>query len=103
VKFETTVRFDNDFKALPQPHKDLFRALMKDFSAACDAYVAGPGSFGWPRTLRVGRLSSAPGLWEMTWSFTGPDDRATFEFVTVEGEVRVRWRRIGRHGIFTNP
>jgi hypothetical protein len=40
---------------------------------------------------------------EMTWSFAGPDGRATFQFINVQGEVRILWRRIGGHEIFRNP
>ncbi|WP_268968313.1 hypothetical protein [Tomitella gaofuii] len=40
---------------------------------------------------------------EMTWSFASPDGRATFELVTVDGELRCRWRRVGDHGEFTRP
>lgn len=48
-------------------------------------------------------MTSLPGLWEMTWSFSGPDGRATFEFITLDGEPHVRWRRIGTHAIYTSP
>ncbi len=41
---------------------------------------------------------------EMTWSFfSSPDGRATFEFVTVDGELRCRWRRVGDHDVFKSP
>ena len=40
---------------------------------------------------------------EMTWSYASPDGRATFEFVTIDGEVRCRWRRIGYHDVFARP
>ena len=39
----------------------------------------------------------------MTWSFAEPDGRATFEFVEIEGELAIRWRRIGTHEIFGRP
>jgi hypothetical protein len=39
----------------------------------------------------------------MTWSFAGPDGRATFESVTVDDELRCRWRRIGDHPVFDSP
>ena len=41
----------------------------------------------------------------MTWSFASPDGRGTFELVTIDGELRVRWRwrRIGDHGVFREP
>lgn len=42
-------------------------------------------------------------MWELTWSFAGPDGRATFEFFAVDGETAIRWRRVGRHDIFRNP
>jgi hypothetical protein len=48
-------------------------------------------------------MTSAPGIWELTWSFASPDGRATFEFVNREGEVRVLWRRIGDHSIYRKP
>lgn len=61
------------------------------------------GSFRWPARLRVSRPQSAPGIWEMTWNFSGPDGRATFEFVMIDGEQYVRWRSIGDHGIYRQP
>jgi hypothetical protein len=39
----------------------------------------------------------------MTWSFAGPDGRATLEFVTVDGELLCRWRRAGDHDAFKRP
>lgn len=46
-------------------------------------------------------MRGAPGVWEMTWRFAGPDGPATWEWTTVEGEagahVAVRCRRIGGH------
>ncbi len=45
-------------------------------------------------------VQSAPGILEMTLSSAGPDGRATFELVTVDGELRCRWRRVGDHDVF---
>jgi hypothetical protein len=42
-------------------------------------------------------------VWEVTWSFSGPDGRATFEFFVVENERGIRWRRIGGRQIFSMP
>jgi hypothetical protein len=39
----------------------------------------------------------------VTWSFSGPDGRATFEFIGVEGELAIRWRRIGGHDVLRSP
>jgi hypothetical protein len=51
----------------------------------------------------VKSVQGAQGVWEMTWSFAGPDGRATFEWITIDGEPAVRWRRVGGHAIFTDP
>ena len=32
-----------------------------------------------------------------------PDVRATFEWTHIEGDLAIRWRRIGGHRIFKNP
>jgi hypothetical protein len=44
---------------------------------------------------------------EMTWSFAGPDGRATWEWTTVivggATYPAVLWRRVGSHRIFSNP
>lgn len=57
----------------------------------------------WPASLRVKRVGSALGIWEITWSFSGPDGRATFEDVEAAAEILIRWRRIGGHEIFREP
>lgn len=103
MKWRKTPQFDADWGSLPAEHRHAFREQLPKFSAACDAYVASGGNARWPAGLRVSPMSSAPGIWEMTWSFSGPDGRATFEFVTDEGEVFVRWRRIGSHRIYRQP
>ena len=68
----------------------------------CDRYAADSAS-AWPSSLRVKEVEGAPGVFEMTWSFSGPDGWATFEWIEIEGELAVRWRRIGRHDILRNP
>ena len=103
MKYERTPRFDSDFKALKAEHRKRFIAVVPALAAACEAYDADPARFTWPASLRVSSMTSASGIWEMTWSFASPDGRATFEFVRVDEEVRVRWRRIGDHGVYRNP
>lgn len=103
MRFETTPRFDADYASLPIEHRQVFRALVPAFSAACDGYVRDPGGFRWPARLRVRRLVGAPRVWELTWSFASPDGRATFEFVTDAAGALVRWRRIGTHRVFADP
>ena len=55
--------------------------------------------------MRVGRVTGHRKVWEMTWSFTSPDGRATFHLDQDEagGELTLVWRRIGRHDIFKRP
>lgn len=57
----------------------------------------------WPASLRIKGVQAAPGVWEVTWSFSGPDGRATFEYVDADGELAIRWRRIGGHDILRSP
>jgi hypothetical protein len=107
VRFVTTESFEADYRALREDEKRLFRQAVRKFNEACDAAVTGKGTPRWPRALRVKSVVGAPVVWEMTWSFAGPDGRATWEWtvVSVEGESMpaVRWRRIGGHSIFRAP
>jgi hypothetical protein len=59
----------------------------------------------WPEDQAV---VNAPGVFEMTWSFSGPDGRATWEWVSVtdpqgNSVPAVRWRKLGTHRIFREP
>ena len=84
MKFETTPAFDSDYRRLKPEHRTAFRLAVKEkFGPACDAYAADP-STRWPSALRVKPVRNAPGVLEMTWSFAGPDGRATFELITVD-------------------
>ena len=102
MKFEVTQSFEADYRRLSPGEASLFRAALGTFVAACDRYAADPAA-KWPASLRVRDVEGAPGIWEMTWSFSGPDGRDTFEFVQIEGSLGVRWRRIGDHSIFARP
>jgi len=35
----------------------------------------------------------------MTWSMNNPDGRATWEWVKIDGEDGIRWRRVGKHDV----
>ena len=103
MKFETTPSFDADYRRLKREQAVAFRAVVRDkFAPACDAHANNPTA-PWPASLRVKPVRSAPGVLEMTWSFASPDGRATFELVTVERELRCRWRRVGDHDVFKEP
>ena len=105
-----TDSFRADYKKLPQAHKDLFKEAVRDFSAACDRHLIAATPF--PASLRVKDVQGAPGVLKMTWSFAGPDGRATWAWTqvavhyddgTTTHEPAVLWRRIGSHRIFANP
>lgn len=103
MKFEQTARFRSDRAALADEHFDRFRRVVIDqFVPAAERHAADPGA-SWPKGLRVKRVQGAPGIWEMTWSFAGPDGRATWEWIELEGEPAIRWRRVGGHAVFREP
>lgn len=88
-----------DFRRLPRRDQARFRkVVIEEFSPACDVFRSTP-STPFPDRLRVKPVVAAPGLFEMTWSFTGPDGRATFEWIDLDGEPAIRGRRIGGHRI----
>ena len=102
MKFEVTDSFRADRKRLSRKERDLVTEALPTFVEACDRYAANPAA-EWPATLRVKDVEGAPGVREVTFSFSGPDLRATFEWIQIDGGLAVRWRRIGGHGIFKNP
>ena len=102
MKFVVLDAFKADYRRLSVADQATFKRALSAFVAACDRHAADP-STAWPASLRVRKVESAPGIWEMTWSFSGPDGRATFEWVEVGGSLAVRWRRIGDHRIFRKP
>lgn len=102
MKFETTPAFDGDYGRLRREHRAIFRRIVQEsFAPACEAYAQHPER-PWPASLRVKAVRGAGGVLEMTWSFASPDGRATFELVSVSGELRCRWRRIGDHSVFSD-
>jgi hypothetical protein len=103
VKYDWLDRFAADWARLSDEERTLFgRVVRTEFNAACERFARDP-STPWPKGLRVKRLQGVPGIWEMTWSFSGPDGRATFEWILIDGELAIRWRRIGGHEVFDRP
>ncbi len=103
MRYQTSPAFAADWARLTPRERDLFRRVIRErFHQACERYRDDPSST-WPRSLRVRDIEGARGVWEMTWSFAGPDGRATFEWVRIDGELAVRWRRIGGHAVFGDP
>jgi putative SOS response-associated peptidase YedK len=103
VRLTWTDSFAGDWRRLTDDERARFRAVvLEDFHPVCERRRADP-SAAWSAKLRVRAVQRAAGIWEMTWSFAGPDGRATFEWVTIDGEPGIRWRRIGGHAIFGAP
>lgn len=102
MKFDVEDDFVADYRRLTSEERELFRHAIRRIN---EAYAQrGNRPFPqWPASLRIRRMSDTPGVWEMTWSFSGPDGRATFAFVTVGDEIVLKWRRIGNHNIFDRP
>jgi hypothetical protein len=100
VKYRTTERFERDLRVLAKKRQaDLFvDALEKKFKPAAEQFVSDPGA-GWPKGLRVKRVVDTPGVWEFSWSMNNPDGRATFEWITIDAEAAILWRRVGDHSV----
>lgn len=101
MKYETTAKFQSDYRTLSDRDRSLFRSAVKLINAAYAKHLKsqGAGLPVWPTRLRLKPVTDAPGIFEMTWSFTGPDGRATFEFFRAGAETGIRWRRIGDHKV----
>ena len=103
MRFDWLAAFASDWARLSTAERRMFEEVVRrQFHPACQRFREEPAT-PWPRSLRVKRVAGAPGVWEMTWSSADPDGRATFEWVEIDDEPGVRWRRIGGHGIFGRP
>ena len=108
MRFERTDPFKSDYQRLSENERDLFRTAARAFNTARDLFIETRDQSLWPASLRVKGVVNAPGVFEMTWSFSGPDGRATWQWTTInttEGGavLAVRWRRLGDHRIFREP
>lgn len=100
MKFQITPAFEGDWARLSKAERATFQKVVEErFHPACERRRADPAA-PWPTSLRVKDVEGAPSVWEMTWSFAGPDGRATFEWIEIKDEPGIRWRRIGGHAIF---
>jgi hypothetical protein len=102
MKYARTPAFNGDWNRLSATEKDMFRDAVRRFRVAAEQIAIDPTA-RWPPALRVRDVEGAPGIWEMTWSFSGPDGRATWQWTQIYGERAILWRRIGRHNIFREP
>lgn len=101
MKYRRTPPFLADYNRLSTWERELFlQAVHKMIEARRREPDRIPR---WPASLRVKPVREAPGVYEMTWSFSGPDGRATFDFTSEGDEPILRWRRIGGHEILREP
>ncbi|WP_211216282.1 hypothetical protein [Longispora albida] len=94
--YESADRFARDFDKLSAKDREKFLKAVRHFVEDLDAgRPCRPG-------LRVKRVQGTEHVWEMTWA---GDGRATWQYgpEVQQGKAHVVWRRIGTHGIFTNP
>ncbi len=108
MRFEIAASAKSDYARLTKKEQELFKEAVAIFNVAADRFVATGDPSVWPKKLRAKSVTHAPGILEMTWSFSGPDGRATWEWISLtdesgEGQPAVRWRRIGGHAILNNP
>ena len=95
MKYGQTDRFKGDIRRLSDGEKALLAEVVrKTFIPAAERIAAGKGTVRWPASLRVKGVQGAPGVWEMAWSFAGPDGRATFEWRDCGGQLGIFWRRV---------
>ena len=81
----------------------MFLAALRDHFLPAITEGAFGGGVGWPRRLRIHRLTDS-GVFSLTWNFSSPDGRATFHLDHTAGrEPTPVWRRIGDHSICRQP
>lgn len=102
MKYQLTERFVADYKRLNEQERELFKDAVRQINEAFARRADRPMP-QWPSALRIKAVKSAPGILEITWSFSSPDGRATFELIEIDGEPAIRWRRIGDHRVFREP
>jgi hypothetical protein len=92
---EERPQFATDYASLTEDQQLTFRAALRRFVADLRRGTFRPG-------LRVKRVQTHAGVWEMTWA---PDGRATFHYGAeiIPGEPHVVWRRVGTHDVFRRP
>lgn len=92
--WETTRRFERDWRSLDPDDRRRFRVAVGKFAA--DVAI---GRFR--KGLRVRRIEGTADIFEMTWA---PNGRATFQYGQSRGQgPRVIWRRVGTHEIYKEP
>jgi len=94
--YEPSPTFTRDLGRLTSAQRKQFLLAVQDLIADLNR------GQGFRKGLRVKRVQSTTGVFEMTWA---PDGRATWQYgpEVVAGQPHVIWRRIGTHDIFRQP
>jgi len=94
--YDKTEQFERDYESLSPDERAAFKRAIEKF-------LEDLPTRRFRRGLRVKGVQGTNGIFEMTWE--GEDGRATFEYGEEirSGEPHIIWRRIGGHGIFSNP
>ncbi len=89
--------FDKESRAL-QDYARLTPSQRAEFREALRKFVEDLRRGSFRKGLRVKRVQSQPGVWEMTWA---GDGRATFRYGESihPGDPHIIWQRIGSHDI----
>lgn len=98
MEYRTADAFDRDFGRLPAQHRRMFLGVLRDHFLPAIAAGSFTGLPPWPKRLRVHQLAGR--VYSITWSFNGPDGRATFHLEREDKETILVWRRIGNHDIY---
>lgn len=93
-----------EYNALSDSNKALARHAGRALNNFFDERARDPKAKP-PADLRLKPVRKAKGVFEVTWSFSRPDGRMTFNLVKNRstGEQMVWWRRCGGHDIFHDP
>jgi hypothetical protein len=103
MRFRTYRSFDRDFAKLPAEHRKAFEEALRRHFLPAVAAGSFTGQPPWPPRLRIHQLDGSS-IYSLTWSFAGPDGRATFHLEKDDsGEPLLVWRRIGNHAIDDRP
>jgi mRNA-degrading endonuclease YafQ of YafQ-DinJ toxin-antitoxin module len=90
--------FKRDFKKLKREHKKLFIELQSIFIGELEEYLLEKKSVS--NKFRFKEMRHSNNVWSMTWSFSRPAGRATFQLAEIENELTVIWLRIGNHDVY---
>jgi hypothetical protein len=104
VKYRRSPQFNRDWRALSADERAKVRRWLAEVMLpATEARAQSGPQYVWPASLRFEQLGGTNGIFAVTWSFAGPDGRATFHFEQTEDGLCLVWRRIGHHGIYRAP